>query len=1205
VAVTHANVVRLFSATREWFDFNEDDVWTLFHSYAFDFSVWELWGALLYGGRLVIVPYLVSREPGAFYQLLLTEGVTVLNQTPSAFHQLMLAEPAEAAPLALRFVIFGGEALELQSLAPWFERHGDEQPLLVNMYGITETTVHVTYRPIRKTDLETANGSVIGERIPDLQTYVLDAAQQPVPIGVAGELYVGGSGLARGYLQRPGLTAERFVPHPWGEAGARLYRTGDRGRYLANGELEYLGRVDRQVKVRGFRIECGEIEAALAEHEAVHEAVVIAREDTPGDKHLVAYIVASPEAALTAEDDDVESSSEHVSSWEGIFDETYRQGEDASDPSFNIIGWNSSYTGQPIPAAEMQEWVTDTVTQIRNLEPRRVLELGCGTGLLLFRLARECEHYCGVDFSQVALDFVQQHVNKRDWKHVTLRRQAADDFSSVERGFYDTVIINSVVQYFPSLDYLTKILEQAVEAVAPGGTIYVGDVRSLPLLEAFHASVELYRAPSSRTVERLAQRVYKSMVEEGELVIDPAYFFALKDRLPQISQVQVLPKRGWAHNELTRFRYHVVINIGEPPRRTVEVDWRDWRREQFSLAMLRETLRADQPEVLGLSAVPNARLGTEVKTLAVLSSGERSLTTAELRNLAQEEPGVEPEHLLQLGDEFPYLVDLSWASHGADGAYDVLFRRKDTVWANLPPRELELFATATAGKRWIDYANHPLQQRLARQLPPRLRSYLQEKLPDYMIPSAFMLMTELPLDPNGKVDRRALPAPERSQPELDATFVSPRTPTEELLAGIWAEVLGLEQVGIYENFFDLGGHSLLVTQVVSRIRNLFQAEISFRVFFQNATIATLAAEIDVLRSGALTLQAPAIEPVPRDKPLPLSFAQQRLWFLHQFAESNPFYNMPSVLQISGELDIAALEHTFNEIVRRHESVRTSFSVVDGEPVQVIAAPEPLRLPLIDLQELTTEERELKTRSLIVAETGAPFDLSVSPLLRATLLKLAADDHVLVVTMHHIISDGWSMGVLIREVTALYAAYLKRQASPLPELPVQYADFAVWQRNWLSGAVLEEQLGYWRKQLEGAPAHLELATDHPRPPVQTFNGASAAVVLPSALSEAVKQLSRDEGVTLFMTLLAVFQTLLFRYTGQQDICTGTPIANRNRAEIEGLIGFFVNTLVMRTRLQADEISESCCSVCARWCWTRTVTRICRLRSSWKSSSRYVT
>ncbi|HEU5132997.1 MAG TPA: condensation domain-containing protein, partial [Pyrinomonadaceae bacterium] len=333
----------------------------------------------------------------------------------------------------------------------------------------------------------------------------------------------------------------------------------------------------------------------------------------------------------------------------------------------------------------------------------------------------------------------------------------------------------------------------------------------------------------------------------------------------------------------------------------------------------------------------------------------------------------EPEELLQLGDEFPYLVDLSWSNHGADGAYDVLLRRKDTVCATLPPREVELFATETTSKRWIDYATHPLQQKLARQLPPRLRSFLQEKLPDYMIPSVFMLMTDLPLDPNGKVDKRALPAPERAQPELEATFVSPRTPTEELLAGIWTEVLGLEQIGIHDNFFELGGHSLLATQVVSRIRNLFQAEISLRVLFQNPTIAALAAEIDVLRSADLTMPAPAIEPVTRDRSLPLSFAQQRLWFLHQLAESNPFYNMPSALQITGALDVAALEQTFNEVVRRHETLRTSFSVVEGEPVQVIAAPEPLRIAVIDLQELSSEERELKTRSIIAEETATPFE----------------------------------------------------------------------------------------------------------------------------------------------------------------------------------------------------------------------------------------
>ncbi|MCI0659314.1 MAG: amino acid adenylation domain-containing protein, partial [Acidobacteria bacterium] len=301
VQVSHANVVRLFEATADWYRFDEHDVWTLFHSYAFDFSVWELWGALLYGGRLVVVPYWVSRSPESFHELLRQEQVTVLNQTPSAFRQLIRAEETAAvAPrlgsgdLALRLVIFGGEALELQSLKPWFDRHGDERPRLVNMYGITETTVHVSYRPIRASDLEEGKGSVIGRAIPDLEVYVLDPQLRPAPIGVPGEMYVGGAGVARGYLNRPELCAERFIPDPYGgEPGARLYRTGDLARYLADGDLEYLGRIDQQVKIRGFRIELGEIEAVLATHPAIQEAVVLARDDKPGEKRLVAYLVAA------------------------------------------------------------------------------------------------------------------------------------------------------------------------------------------------------------------------------------------------------------------------------------------------------------------------------------------------------------------------------------------------------------------------------------------------------------------------------------------------------------------------------------------------------------------------------------------------------------------------------------------------------------------------------------------------------------------------------------------------------------------------------------------------------------------------------------------------------------------------------------------------------------------------------------------------
>ena len=300
--ITHSNVVRLFDATWDWYKFDENDVWTMFHSYAFDFSVWEIWGALFYGGRVVVVPFLVSRSPEAFYRLLSEKRVTVLNQTPSAFRQLILAEESVGVhDLSLRYVIFGGEALEMQSLKPWYQRHGDRKPLLVNMYGITETTVHVTYRPLSLDDTE--RGSVIGKPIPDLQLYVLDQHRQPVPLGVAGEMYVGGAGVARGYLNRPELTKQRFIPDPFSSLPeARLYKTGDLARLLPDGDVEYLGRIDHQVKIRGFRIELGEIESVLANHPAIHQNLVTAREDNTGDKRLVAYVVPKSNQHLNIAD---------------------------------------------------------------------------------------------------------------------------------------------------------------------------------------------------------------------------------------------------------------------------------------------------------------------------------------------------------------------------------------------------------------------------------------------------------------------------------------------------------------------------------------------------------------------------------------------------------------------------------------------------------------------------------------------------------------------------------------------------------------------------------------------------------------------------------------------------------------------------------------------------------------------------------------
>ena len=1171
--ISHANVGRLFGATESWFQFGPSDVWTLFHSYAFDFSVWEMWGALLYGGRLVIVPYWVSRSPERFRELLCAERVTVLNQTPSAFYQLMeVAEaPDSSAELALRLVIFGGEALELHRLEPWFDRHGDQCPRLVNMYGITETTVHVTYRPLAAGEEIDGGGSRIGRPIPDLRLWVLDEHLHPLPVGVAGELCVGGAGLARGYLHRPDLTAERFIPDPFSRSeGARLYRSGDLARRRSDGDIEYVGRIDHQVKVRGFRIELGEIESVLAQCKAVRQSVVLAREEEPGGKRLVAYVVPDPDHDVGAAAESRASfDAEHVAQWQVLYDETYTQPVPPADPTFNIVGWNSSYTGEPIPAEEMRAWLDHTVERIRAREPRQILEIGCGTGLLLFRLAPRCTEYWGTDFSPRALEYLREQLGRpeRDLPHVRLLERRADLFEGIPEKAFDAVILNSVVQYFPGVEYLLRVLEGAVERIAPGGFLFVGDVRNLALLPAFHASVQLGQASPTLSRARLRRRVDQERAQETELVLDPDFFRALTHHLPRIGNVEIQLKRGRDSNELTRFRYDVLCVVDPPPSAARAPERLDWARDGLTLSALRRYLAEDTPEALRIiAAVPNARVLPNVQTRGWLEGAGGAETVEEWRQVLRTlPPGVDPEDLWSLGEELGYDVVISWSTEGAAECCDASFSRRPATGTDPAsgPRWDDPGEPVRV-KPWRDYANDPLQPRLARGLVPHVRSFLQERLPDYMVPAAFVTLASLPLTAHGKVDRRALPAPDDVRPDLDVVFVAPRTPVEDELARIWSEVLGVERIGVHDDFFALGGHSLLATQLVSRLRRTFEIELPLRKLFETPTIAGLAQTIRRTRQG---LAAPVIEPVERDAPLPLSFAQERLWFLDQLVPGHAFYTIPVALRLMGALDQPALHRCFQEVVRRHEALRTTFVSVGGRPVQVIAPALALTLPVVDLGGVPAPEREVLLQQRVQAAMAQPFDLVQGPLLRVLLFRLHDREHVLLVTLHHIVSDGWSMGVLVEEVAALYGAFTAGQPSPLGELGIQYADFAQWQRAWFRGEVLERQLAYWRTQLADVPP-LELPTDRPRPPVQTYRGATEPLSLPRSLTESLHRLSRREDATLFMTLLAAFQTLLSRYSGQDDIVIGAGIANRNRAEVEGLIGFFVNMLALRADLSGD-------------------------------------
>ena len=450
-----------------------------------------------------------------------------------------------------------------------------------------------------------------------------------------------------------------------------------------------------------------------------------------------------------------------------------------------------------------------------------------------------------------------------------------------------------------------------------------------------------------------------------------------------------------------------------------------------------------------------------------------------------------------------------------------------------------------------------------------LRGFLQGKLPDYMIPSSFVSLDAVPMTPSGKVDTRALPPPQDLTTLKPSSLNAPRSVVEEVLVEIFSGVLGVEQVDPEDNFFELGGHSLLATMALSRAREAFQVEAQLQWLFDEPTVRALAAKIEPAMRAAQGLERPPLTSVPRDQELPLSFAQERLWFTTQLAPESSAYNLPNAFHIQGPLNPAALEQAISEVVRRHETLRTTFSTSNGRPVQIIAPPRPAPLLSVDLGGLAETRRPLQpweldeVKQLIKQEARKPFDLARDLMLRATLFRLSRGDYILSLTTHHISSDAWSRGALLQEMAALYVAYVSGSAPSLRELRAQYADYAVWQRQWLQGEVLQSELNYWKGHLAGSHPELDLPMKQPRMAAHSFPASAHSVSLSAALTERLRALSRREGVTLFMTLLAAFKALLYRYTGQRDLSVGVAVTNRSRGELEGLIGFFVNMLVLRT------------------------------------------
>ena len=806
-----------------------------FVSPSFDVSFQEIFATLASGGELVLVSEATRRDPHAVLRLLRERSVARIFLPFVALQQLAVTGATEPDLPDLREVITAGEQLQITpALVEWFARH--PRATLHNQYGPAETHV-VTAHTLAGPPADWPKRPPIGVPLPNVDIALLDPERRPVPHGTAGEIFIGGACVSRGYLNQPELTADRFLAA--GGDGKRFYRSGDLGRRIEGGAIEFLGRIDDQVKVRGFRVEPGEIETVLRQYPGVDEAAVAAHDDVAGGKRLTAYIVpdAHDEAVAAA-------AADQVSQWRAVWEDTYKVVARPADPALAAHGWRSSYTGEAFSDAVMREWADETAARILARSPREVLEIGCGTGMVLYRVAPSCRTYWATDISATAIDHVLTHAHAGGVAHARLLVREAADFSGMPDHAFDAVVMNSVAQHLPSVEYLVEVLAGAARVVRPGGFVFVGDMPDLRLLEMFHLSVEASKAPADLPVTQLRQRVQRQLTLERELVLDPEFFEVVRQRIPDIGDVDIEIKAGAFDTEMNRFRYDAWLAIGDGSAERPAPVALDWRRDPVAGHQLGQLLGADAPDTIEIRNVTNARLAqpAAVLDLVAKSNGTCGEVLAVATSAAR--PAVDPDAWRRAAAAAGYLTHCTWSAEAGPTCFDARFTRRGAALLPMPgegKRPRSRRAADEAAPPLRKYATNPLRDAVARRLTPGIRRFLQDRLPDHMVPAAFVVMDALPLTPSGKVDRRALPAPEGRRPDLDVAFAQPITELERAIADVWRTTLGIASVGLHDNFFDLGGHSLLLALVFEQIRPLAPAKTwSMVAMFQYPTLESLA-----------------------------------------------------------------------------------------------------------------------------------------------------------------------------------------------------------------------------------------------------------------------------------------------------------------------------------------------------------------------------
>jgi len=1275
VRVTQRNVLSYLSHGSSYLQLNSNEPLTgavVSTAMVFDATVCSLYLPLCMGLFVELLPDDESMLDALVDYLIDDSERLLFKLTPSHLKAVLSNDMLSTQQPASHVLVIGGEQLSHSLVEQWQQVFPNTT--LINEYGPTEATVGCSVHTVlpvaeqaqqnksrnqnrnqsakqnsnKNNELQRVNVS-IGHPIANARLYVLDAQQQVLPAGVQGELYIGGDGVTQGYINRASLSAERFIPDPFSSVpGQRLYRTGDRVRRLHHGELEFIGRIDEQVKIHGYRIEPGEIEATLQGHQHITDAVVnlhhapesasspSQNKSASQSASLIAYLCPS-QPYLTEQAEAANAQS--VAQWSDVFNDTYFGSDDNDDPDFqahnNYAGWDSSYTTDAIDIPQMEEWVEQTMAVIFDLKPRNMLEIGCGTGLLLYRYAPKCESVHAIDLSQAALGTISKELTRRDWQHVHLTQGDAAMVENLPADWqFDTIICNSVAQYFPNLPYLETVIAGALAHLQPGGKLLLGDIRNLDLLDAHATATELCRVTAPVSVATLANRVQRRIQQEQELLISPSYFTRMQDRFDDISRVDILAKRGLGDNEMIRYRYEVVITKKSTQKSTKEsaieeatpaaIDWLVAAESQpdatnvIASAIERATNNtsndtfnqiaeqiaaqvAKQHPCFGLTKVPNPRIQADVALMQQLADDKQrqhifppekigalsDTAYAQINTL---------ENALQHAEAAGYRVSLTWDQQHI-GALDIIFWLAGSGSDSNQTAPPVAQAKQPYTQRYL--ANYPTLQNLSQALGDVAKQHLSQHLPEYMVPGLFLVMERLPLTVNGKVNKKALPAPIDADLQKE-DYIAPRDDTETRLCAIWQDILNIKRVGIYDNFFNLGGHSLLATRLISAMRREFQLEIQLKTLFAAPTVADLS---EHLRQGEEKFILPAIDIVARaldreaavdrevavsseekapeeNAPeeerkdnLQLSFAQRRLWFIDQLGEGSAQYNMTGRFLLTGDYQSDVFQRAVVDLVARHEVLRTRIITQGGEPGLLIDTISHVPVQHHDLSTLTTQEQLKQVEQIKREESATLFNFARDLLLRVQVISLSAHEHLVLYTIHHIAGDGWSISIFKHELSQLYQAYLAGKPNPLTPLPVQYLDYAHWQHNWLQGDVLNKQIDYWKTQLTELPVVHSLPLDKPRPKEQATTGRAYFQTLDSQLFQRISQLCRERGVTLYMFLQTAFAVLLSRYSGSQDIVMGSPVSGRTHSDVEGLIGFFVNTLVIRTNLSgAPHFSE---------------------------------